>query len=98
MASNGGERGEQLAKVEAAIAANKPSADNLMVRMDSLVTLCHDIAHGFGDVGVHDSEEVHAFAVHIDKQIRQYASELLARKRREFAHLERILGPVVATK
>lgn len=93
---------QRLEKLEVAITGAQPAATtgpsvgtaggDFLSGMTSILDWGRKIADALGDTGSYDREETEAFLRSLETQAQQWASELLKRKRRDLANLEKAVG------
>lgn len=72
-------------------APGSPGRD-FMTRIDSALDLARSLAGSMQELGNYDCEETAAFVRSIEAQVKAWAVELIRRKRRNLADLEKIVG------
>jgi hypothetical protein len=67
-------------------------AIDFMARIENAAALLTDVGSELGNVGQEDATALRSFANTLQQNVQRYVSQLVERKRRELADLERILG------
>lgn len=82
---------ENLAAVERAIAAVAP-VDHVVARVGAIAAVLRDLSASVENVGKQESSRIDQFADELETEFRSFVDDLIARRRRQLAELERIIG------
>jgi hypothetical protein len=87
-------RQQQLESLERAIGdmVEQRPGDDFLARMQSALSLARQAGQILSTKGNDDAQEAAGFADHVHKLAQQFVGDLIARKRRELADLERVMG------
>jgi hypothetical protein len=93
--SGNGKQIDPMQQIDPHLAGQQPSrqiSQTLFSQIEEAANLVREIGRGLGEIGSGDNQHAMEFATFLEKEIEQYATTLLKRKRAELAKLERIVG------